>query len=60
MESLYVACVYCGSRLVKVIQGVEIKIKDLIVSQVHSNEILLQVYLCAEYAVAVKPITLRS
>jgi hydrogenase nickel incorporation protein HypA/HybF len=31
MESFYDACVHCGSRFVKVIQGSEMKIKDLIV-----------------------------
>lgn len=31
METLYDPCVYCGSLFVKVIQGAEMKIKDLIV-----------------------------
>ena len=31
METLYDPCVYCGSPFVKVIQGAEMKIKDLIV-----------------------------
>jgi hydrogenase nickel incorporation protein HypA/HybF len=31
MESLYDHCIYCGSPFVKVIQGAEMKIKDLIV-----------------------------
>jgi hydrogenase nickel incorporation protein HypA/HybF len=31
MKTLYDACVYCGSPFVEVIQGSEIKIKDLIV-----------------------------
>jgi hydrogenase nickel incorporation protein HypA/HybF len=32
MEALYDPCIYCGSPLVKVIQGAEMKIKDLIVT----------------------------
>jgi hydrogenase nickel incorporation protein HypA/HybF len=32
MENLYDPCVYCGSPFVKVIQGAEMKIKDLIVT----------------------------
>lgn len=31
MQTLYDACIYCGSPLVEVIQGSEMKIKDLIV-----------------------------
>lgn len=31
METLYDPCVYCGSPFVKIIQGTEMKIKDLIV-----------------------------
>ncbi len=31
METLYDPCAYCGSPFVKVIQGAEMKIKDLIV-----------------------------
>jgi hydrogenase nickel incorporation protein HypA/HybF len=31
METLYDSCVYCGSPLVQVIQGTELKIKDLMV-----------------------------
>lgn len=31
METLYGPCVHCGSPFVKVIQGAEMKIKDLIV-----------------------------
>ncbi|CAA9891489.1 Hydrogenase maturation factor HypA [Candidatus Methylobacter favarea] len=31
MESLYDPCIYCGSPFVKVIQGAEMRIKDLIV-----------------------------
>ena len=31
MESFYDACSYCNSPLVKVIQGAEMKIKDLVV-----------------------------
>ena len=32
METLHDPCVYCGSPFVKIIQGTEMKIKDLIVS----------------------------
>ena len=32
METLYDPCVHCGSPFVKVIQGAEMKIKDLIVT----------------------------
>jgi len=32
METLYDPCVYCGNPFVKVIQGAEMKIKDLIVT----------------------------
>lgn len=31
METLYDPCAYCGSPLVKIIQGAEMKIKDLVV-----------------------------
>ena len=31
METLYDPCIYCGNPFVKIIQGAEMKIKDLIV-----------------------------
>lgn len=31
MKTLYEPCIYCGSAIVKIIQGAEMKIKDLVV-----------------------------